>query len=187
MKTQTTAPERFKRRKIYINKDFQTRFIARFILVLIAGGIISVALTFFTTQGSLTSSFVNSRLIIQNTSLAILPSVVYTTLITILVVGIIVTLVTLVVSHKIAGPMYRFETDIQRITNGDLKSRIHIRKGDQFQEMAAILNTMVDSLNSEISGIQKTALILAEKENLPDDCRILVNALNQKIRTRFKL
>lgn len=187
MKPETTAATRYKRRKIYIKKEFQTRFIFRFILVLVAGGIISVCLTLFTTQGSLTSSFVNSRLVIQTTSLAILPSVIYTTLITLLVVGIIVTLVTLVVSHKIAGPMYRFETDIQRITSGDLKSRIHIRKGDQFQEMAAVLNTMVDSLNGEISGIRKTAELLAEKENLPDDCRILVNALNQKIKTRFKL
>jgi methyl-accepting chemotaxis protein len=187
MKPETTVLTRYKRRKIYIKKDFQTRFIARFILVLIAGGVISVCLTLFTTQGSLTSSFVNSRLVIQTTSLAILPSVIYTFLITLLVVGIIVTLITLVVSHKIAGPMYRFEADIKRITNGDLKNRIHIRKGDQFQEMATILNTMVEKLNSDISGIRTTAALLEEKENLPDDCRILVNALNQKIRTRFKL
>ncbi|MFU8768124.1 MAG: hypothetical protein ACNA7H_00155, partial [Desulfotignum sp.] len=74
MTAQEKPPVKNLRRQYFIKKDFQTRFIARFILVLIIGGVISVGLTLLTTRGTLTTSFVDSRLVIQNTPLVILPS-----------------------------------------------------------------------------------------------------------------
>jgi methyl-accepting chemotaxis protein len=130
---------------------------------------------------------VDARLVIQDTPLAILPSVVLTTLITILVVGIIVGIVTLLVSHKIAGPMFRFEKDIERIAGGDLKSHIHLRKGDQFQEMVKTLNTMIDSLNSKISTIRQEVAEQAENSALPEACRAEFDKLDHKIASFFKL
>jgi methyl-accepting chemotaxis protein len=147
----------FKRRQTYIKKDFQTRFIVKFVLILVAGGLLSVGLTFLNTQDSLTAVYANSRLTIQNTSLAIMPSVVFTTLITTLALGVVVIVVTLLVSHKIAGPMFRFEKDINRIAQGDLESRIHIRKGDQFQEMAMALNRMVESIAGRLKTVRDMA------------------------------
>jgi len=147
----------FKRRQTYIKKDFQTRFIVKFVLILVAGGLLSVGLTFLNTQDSLTAVYANSRLTIQNTSLAIMPSVVFTTLITTLALGVVVIVVTLLVSHKIAGPMFRFEKDINRIAQGDLQSRIHIRKGDQFQEMAMALNRMVESIAGRLKTVRDMA------------------------------
>jgi len=150
-------PTAFKRRQYYIKKDFQTRFIAKFVLILVAGGILSVALTFLNNQGSLTAVYANSKLTIQNTSLAIMPSVVFTTLITTLALGLVVIVVTLLVSHKIAGPMFRFEKDINRIAQGDFKSRIRIRKGDQFQEMALALNQMIESIAGRLNDVKETS------------------------------
>jgi len=181
----TSSP--VKRRQVYINRDFQTRFILKFCLILILGGAISIGLTLFNTQETLTSSFSNSKLVIQNTSLAIMPSVIYTTLISTLVIGLIVILVTLLASHKIAGPMFRFERDIDKISTGDLKSRIDIRKGDQFQAIAASLNKMIDSLNNKFSDIKRDANTLAGNQDLPESCRREMVLFNEKINTYFKL
>ncbi|MCP4723043.1 MAG: methyl-accepting chemotaxis protein, partial [Desulfobacteraceae bacterium] len=93
----------------------------------------------------------------------------------------------LLVSHKIAGPMFRFEKDIDRIVQGDLKSRISIRKKDQFQELAISLNRMVESLNNNLSDIRIHAHALAEKKDLPETCRREILQLNEKINTHFKL
>ncbi|MEA2060886.1 MAG: HAMP domain-containing protein [Thermodesulfobacteriota bacterium] len=147
--------KKIQRRQVYINRSFQTGFILKFCLILFLGGLISIALTYFTTSDTITSTFANSRLVVENTSTAILPSVVVTNLITTAVVLLIAVVVTLFVSHKIAGPMYRFEKDIQRISTGDLKSHIHIRDGDQFGEMVTSLNAMVDSLNSRVGAIKE--------------------------------
>ncbi|WP_186441621.1 hypothetical protein, partial [Desulfamplus magnetovallimortis] len=104
--------QKFVRRKIFINKSFQTNFIMKFVLILVLGGGISIGLTLMTCQGTLTTSFMNSRLVIENTSHAIMWSVILTNLVTTAIVGMIVVIVTLVVSHKIAGPMFRFDKDI---------------------------------------------------------------------------
>ena len=116
-----------------------------------------------------------------------MPSVLYTTLITTLVVGVVVIMVTLLVSHKIAGPMIRFEKDIKRIATGDLKNRIRTRKGDQFQELATSLNTMIDSLNTRLSDVKEHSLSLAEKKDCPDAFHQEIVQLNEKINTYFKL
>ena len=187
MNPRKKTPSPVKRRQLYINRDFQTRFILKFCLILILGGVISIGLTLFNTQETLTSSFTNSKLVIQNTSLAIMPSVIYTTLISTLGIGLIVIMVTLLASHKIAGPMFRFERDIDRIAAGDLKSRIEIRKDDQFQAIANSLNNMIDSLNTKFSDIKRDANALAGKEDLPESCRREIVGFNEKINTHFKL
>jgi methyl-accepting chemotaxis protein len=177
----------FKRRQLFISKGFQTRFILKFVLILVLSGAISIGLTLFNTQGTLTSSFVDSKLVIQNTSVAIMPSVVYTTLVTTFVVGLIVIMVTLLVSHKIAGPVYRFEKDITRIAEGDLKNRIRIRKGDQFQALASSLNQMIDALNTRVLSVRKGAKALAENEDLPPDVSQEIDGVVKKIDNSFKL
>lgn len=184
--TSTSHPA-FKRKQVYIKKDFQTRFIIRFLLILLAGGILSIGLTLLSTTGTLTSAFVNSKLEIKSTALAIMPSVIFTTVITTLILGIIVVLVTLVVSHKIAGPMYRFEKDIDRIGSGDLKHRINIRKGDQFQEMALALNKMVLDLNTKLSDIREDVTAFSDHPGLPESLHREFNDLRHKIESRFIL
>ncbi len=168
-----------KRRQLYINKEFQFRFIFKFFLILILGGAISIGLTLFNTNDSLTTTYMNSKLVIQNTSLAIMPSVIYTTLITTFVIGLVVIMVTLLVSHKIAGPMYRFEKDIKRIAGGDLKFRIRIRKSDQFQEIALSLNAMIEALSNRVSAIKKDADDFAGENESGDRVR---NAINENFK-----
>lgn len=152
----------FKRRNFFINRSFQTRFIVKFLFVLLLAAVVSIVLTLLATTDTLTSTFVDSKLVIQKTSLAIMPSVIYTNIVTTAVVGVVAVIVVLLVSHKIAGPMFRFEKDVVRVSEGDLKSQIHIRKSDQFEELALSLNVMIESLNKKVSSIRETVDALAE-------------------------
>jgi len=154
------------RRKYFIDRAFQTRFIVTFLLILVMGGCLSVVLTWlgwFGGADTLTSNYDSGGLVIKKTSLAILPSVVWTTLITTCVLGLVVWLVTLLVSHKIAGPMYRFEHDIQTIAEGDLQKKIRIRDGDQFAALAESLNAMVDGLNGKVAKMETKLARLADQ------------------------
>ncbi|MDD9301718.1 MAG: methyl-accepting chemotaxis protein [Desulfobacter sp.] len=83
------------------------------------------------------------------------PSCPRCTLITTVLIGVLGGLVTLLVSHKIAGPMYRFEADIQRVARGDLKFRIQIREKDQFQDLAVSLNQMIKALHLKVLILKK--------------------------------
>ena len=185
-----TQSSQFKRRQYFIDRKFQTHFILKFLLILVVGGCLSIALTVLTTQETLTSSFDGSKLAIQKTSLAILPSVILTNIITTGIIAVIALVVTLVVSHKIAGPMFRFEQDLKNIADGDLQKKIHIRNGDQFGGVAANLNTMVESLNARITIVQDDLDRLAQKaveQNLPQSFIRELEECKNKIDSQFRI
>lgn len=52
----------------------------------------------------------------------------------------------LVFSHRIAGPIYRFQLSLDRVTAGELGFRIQLRKKDFLQETAEHFNSMLDAL-----------------------------------------
>lgn len=184
-KPQKTNRRSLFRRQVYLKKKFQNNFILKFIMILVVSSILSVSLTLFITQGSLTASYINSKLVIQSTSLAIMPSVIFSNLITIIIVGIVAGFVTVLASYEIVGPMCRFENHVQRVATGNLKDRIRIRQGDQFQEIANSLNQMIDNLNTSVTDIGKEVEQLVNSETLPDECKTSLVGLQKTISQRF--
>ena len=179
-----------KRRRLYIDKNFQTKFIFVFLCILILGAIISTILIFYTTQKTLTSSYTAAGLAIEKTSLAILPSVILTNIITTSVIGIFVLIVTLIISHKISGPMFRFEQDLKEIADGDLQKRIHIRSGDQFKEMVINLNGMIESFNKKLNVINHELDVLrdkAEEEHVSQSVIDGIMNCKQTLNSQFRL
>lgn len=176
---------KFKRRTYYIDKKFQAKFILIFLLVLVVGGGLTIALTLLGTQQTLTSTYGGGGLAIEKTASAILPSVVLITLVTTGVLGIVVWILTLLTSHRIAGPMFRFEQDLKEIAKGNLQKKIHIRDGDQFAGMVQNLNGMVESFNGKLLDVQSGLDGLAAKareQQLPgafiddiEECRARLN------------
>jgi methyl-accepting chemotaxis protein len=180
----------YKRRQVYVKKDFQFRFMLRFCLVILVGAGISTALLLALSQGTLTSSFQDSRLVVRETSMAILPAVLYTNLITLALISLASIAVTLFVSHKIAGPLYRFELELNRIAQGDLTREVHLRQHDQITDIAKCLNTMTGSLNDKVGDIRTTVDELAQAATDQQDANALarqLTGLGQKIDTAFKL
>jgi methyl-accepting chemotaxis protein len=72
-------------------------------------------------------------------------------------------------SHKIAGPMYRFEWGLERIAEGDLTLEIRTRRGDAFKDFEAALNKTIKTLHQFVKEdqqiIQEIDGIVKELEN----------------------
>jgi len=186
--SQNRHPHR--RKHYFVKKDFQFRFILKFCLIVLIGAIISTSLLFLFSQGTLTSSFQQSRLSIKNTALAILPAVIYTNLITLGLIALATIAVTLFVSHRIAGPMFRFEKELKAIEEGDLTKDIRLREKDQITDMAATLNNTIASLHEKVLDIQTGVEHLIEsasKQKAPEGLVEELNHLYQKIGSSFKI
>lgn len=72
---------------------------------------------------------------------------------------------TIFISHKIAGPLYRFEDILHRITQGELDTRCHLRKFDEAKSVAHAFNMALEFLDTRISRMKK---IVRENEKAPD-------------------
>ncbi len=59
----------------------------------------------------------------------------------------------ILISHKIAGPIYRFKKSAASVTDGDLTVKFNLRKEDEFKDLADSLENMVGSLRQRIGGI----------------------------------
>ena len=65
-----------------------------------------------------------------------------------------IVILALSISHKIAGPIYRFEKAITAMEEGDLSQNIQLRKGDYFFSMMDRINTMTRTLKDELSFLK---------------------------------
>lgn len=184
------ADRGYKRSNYFIKKDFQFNFIIKFCFILFVGILVSTGLVFLFSQGTLTSSFDNSRLVIKNTGDAIMPTLFITNLITLAFITLAAIGVTLFVSHRIAGPMFRFEQDIKKIATGDLLVRINLRQKDQFSEMAKAFNEMASSMHEKVSKIdQEIDRVLMADESLKtvEDYEKMASELKGMIHKNFSL
>lgn len=61
---------------------------------------------------------------------------------------LIVVIASAVISHKIAGPVYKFEKSCEKIAGGDISHRVYLRKGDSLIELQNAFNSMIDKIHS---------------------------------------
>lgn len=57
-------------------------------------------------------------------------------------------------THKVAGPLFRFGKSFQSVKDGDLSVRINLRKWDEAKNVADDFNQMVETLDNKISGMK---------------------------------
>ena len=153
----------YKRRIYFIENEFQARFILKFCLLVIVGGLLTVGILYLLAMRATTVSIVDSRVVVQNTANFILPVLIQTVIIVMVIVGLAVIAVTLFVSHKIAGPLYRFKKAIQALTEGDFSSEFKIRRLDQLQDLADAFNGMINKVRAELKALKYNFGSLKEK------------------------
>nr|MBF0223688.1 methyl-accepting chemotaxis protein [Desulfobulbaceae bacterium] len=154
---------RYVRRQYFIKKGFQANFILKFCLLVMVGSGLSIGLIFFLSRETLTSSYNNSRLIIESTASAMLPAVLLSNLIVFGLVSVGVIIVTLFISHKIAGPLYRLEQGLKAVIAGDIGHQIQFRKKDQVGILADTFNEMTAGLYQKAVLVQNEVTALHEK------------------------
>jgi len=60
-------------------------------------------------------------------------------------------------SHKVAGPVFVFERQIEAVAAGNLRARISLRKDDMFREEADAINASLDRLQHRVESLRGAA------------------------------
>ena len=150
-----------KRRKYLINRNIQLRYMGM-VSVLIAIMCIASVWTAYVTMWSSYSELVGdhpmlyARFAEMNRTLLLRFSAV-------LAAGIFLSvLITLFISHRIAGPMYRLEKILGEIAGGKMPRAANLRKKDEFKELASAINSAIGRL-----------------EKITDENRQIISRLNR--------
>jgi methyl-accepting chemotaxis protein len=153
----------FRRKHYFIKRGFQINFSIRFLLLIVVEAVLIAGLFWYLSLNTLTTGYDGSQLRITSTSDYFLPSLIVSNVVIVLIVGVIGIIGLLLISHRIAGPLYRFEKGVNEVSKGDLSYRFRTRKGDQLIELSESLNSLiagmearVEEMNRDLEGVLRT-------------------------------
>ncbi len=192
---------RYKRnvRNFFIKKDYQ----GRFALVIFASAIFSclllLSLLAFFSADTMTISYHNNDLQFGRTPWMLFKSAAAANWLFLLIGGTLLVLAAIVGTHRIAGPLYRFERNLANMAEGDLSETIHLREKDDGKDLAQKINNFNKMMSSKLSEIDRNAEainnLLNQYENLdsahisPEDATSICLAIrnhNEKLRSQLK-
>ncbi len=78
-------------------------------------------------------------------------------------VFLLLTVHSVFVSHRIAGPLYRFKMVFKALADGDLAVRANIRKHDYLHPHAKSLNEMIEALETRMHDLEDQTLCLKDE------------------------
>lgn len=169
----------YRRKNYFIKKRFQMNFFYKFILLLILESILIVSLFMYISGNTLTTGYLDSVLRIERTGDFFLVPFLLMTLIVVLGISLVGMVVFILLSHRIAGPLYRFEKALEQLRDGDLTTTVRLRSTDQLFELQNSLNSFIETLAKRLSVI-KTKLEETQELTHSKDAD-LVSKLNQKL------
>ena len=151
------APTKFRRRLI-IDKNFQYAFIKKLcllvgIFVIFSLLILSVVYHLF---GAVAVSGADPFYFASDSTMANLSQaptafdLMWPVLtICILLIGIITIIYGMILSHTMAGPLYRLRIELKKMTEGDYSGAMTLRKNDAFQSLVEDVNNLKKALRDK--------------------------------------
>lgn len=144
----------FRRRNYFIKKKFQVNFTVKFLIIILIEAFLAAGLFLYLSKGTLTTGYLGSELRIARTYDFFLPMLLLSNLIIVGISAVIGIGVLIFLSHRLAGPLYRFENILDTIKKGDLTQRFKLREKDEFVDLANSINEHTDTLDKNMGHLK---------------------------------
>jgi methyl-accepting chemotaxis protein len=146
-------PRRFQRKTVLVKRSLQIKYIGMvFLSVLVASMLVGGDVYYSLSRVMLTECPSVSDSVSQFHGIFMVKAGLY--------LGLML-LISLYVSHRFAGPIYRFEKSAQSLSTGDLTHRVSLRTGDELMELQEEFNAMAASLQDLVREERSKAESLA--------------------------
>jgi methyl-accepting chemotaxis protein len=152
--------KRYKRRKLLIKKDFQGRLILGCFLFVAGGGLLFNVLLGVLSADATTISHASHDFQIDQTPLLLVKQILTTNWFLIIIGSVFMMVASLFLSHRIAGPMFRFESTLDNMKKGQLDNIIHLRDKDEGKELAHKINELNSHLSQSFRAISQNSKAL---------------------------
>lgn len=175
---------KYKRSTYIIKKGLQFRYMTTIILTML----IMSSIVGWTIYFSIWSPIASDELVDLSDISVIFDKVNEQLLFRIPILLVIIAMISIIISHKIAGPVYRFEQSAKKIAEGDLTLRINLRKGDEMQGLAIIFNGMTEKLEEMVKKDRKVVeRIIKVIQEIPADLKTETLSEKQKDKIMHEL
>lgn len=161
----------WRRRNYFIKKDLQGKYIFSFFIFVLLGSILFTAILSFLSADTLTIVYENYNVKIGQTPLMLLKEILSAHLIFIVTGGLLVVVLSMFLTHRFAGPIFRFEKSVEDMISGNFAFQIWLRNKDEGKELAEKMNRLIMMLSATLKDLKQ---MNADMEStLTDTSRIL--------------
>lgn len=133
----------YRRRILIIKKPLQYRFIT-FTFLSVFFAVLLIGFDIYYTAGEIIVKSIDPE------ALPKLEALNAQLLVKLLFYMILVLFLSVIFSHKIAGPIYRFERSCEVVGSGDFTYRVKLRKGDLLKDFMNSFNRMIENLQDMV-------------------------------------
>lgn len=156
----------WRRRNYFVKRDTQGRYLLIAFLFAVTELLLFAALLGWSQAEKFTISYENHGLRVQRAPAALLDQVLGAQWGLIVAGGLLVALVALFLSHRFAGPMYRFEQTLRQMIQGNLGENVRLRSRDEGKELADLLNRFNSDMSAAMAEMGEAAEVV--RVNLHD-------------------
>ncbi len=145
---------KLQRRNYIVHKKFQFRMLGLLLILVFAATLFTTLVNHYFFLSSIVNFIeqygqppTGGELIIASTRplFIILP-----------IAFLVLAVVCIFVSHRIAGPLYRLKMFMEKVQNGDYTVNLRFRKGDAIHDVADCFNQMVEGIKQSFDQRTKT-------------------------------
>lgn len=147
-----------RRETVLIDRKFQFKLIAKFIAVNILIMILFGFILYMFLNSEVESNLATAHARYRDIKSMLFPIILTLSVINIIVSSMAIGIFVLFASHKIAGPIYRFNEELKKINSRNIRSVTPLRDGDQLYECSYTLQSTAQVLKDDF-------LLIKEKIN----------------------
>lgn len=145
-------PKKIRRRIYLIQKGFQLKYTGVILLFMFIVAWL-VGYTIYYT-GWLLMGEKLANVYPQGRLVAIMRTINLTLLLRLVLITPFVVLLSVLMSHKIAGPLFRINRFLRSVASGDLSARLTLRRGDELHDLAETINEMTSDLKNRVKKMK---------------------------------
>ena len=143
-----------KRRIYYLKNTAQTKFIVRFLVVSLVGGLFAVTAFNLLAAKKIDAVLYSMRMPKVTAGGLLWNEMLYTNIF----VAVFVILVFIWTARglfvKVHGPLKKLTSDLSKVTCGELSLKVSLREKDEFKDVAEELNTAISGIRQRVNDVR---------------------------------
>lgn len=147
----------WRRRNYFINKELQGKFIFSFFAFVLISSFFLTAIFSILSADTLTIVYNDNNLNIGKTPFILFKEILGANWIFAVTGGVLVVVASMFLTHRVAGPLYRFERSLEEMNGKNFDFEIRLRRKDEGKELARMLNELNTMLSSQLGDMRDLA------------------------------
>jgi len=160
----------YKRRNYFIKQDLQGRYILGYFLLALGAVIFFVLIFAMLTSNTMTISYEENTLRLGRTPLILLKQFFAANWVFLLLGSGVLVVLAMMLTHRFAGPLYKFEKYIEEMSSGRLGAPLYLRTHDEGKELAGKIGAMSQQLAQSWRELDEIARQLEQEGGARLDC-----------------